>query len=95
VFVQERCGDEGDGGVKVHGQLPAIDIGARDKGQEAVDTGHLVDDLEESNNLRAGAKGHFLEESLGIHVSRRGVDSGLSVDVPSGAESRASAKAPS
>lgn len=69
MLVQKNCGEKSGGRVEVHGQLPAIDAGACKQGEESVESGHFVDDLEVSDDFGAGAKGHHLEEVLQSRVS--------------------------
>ena len=66
MSVEECCGDQGNRGVEVHGQLPSVDVCARDEGEQSVDARHLVDDLQEGDDFGASAEGHFLKESLRI-----------------------------
>lgn len=70
MLVQVDGGDEGDGGIQVHGELPAVDCGACKEGKEAIETGNFVDDLQVGDDLCAGAQRHALEEILS-RVRRR------------------------
>lgn len=64
VLVQIDGGDEDHGRVEVHGQLPPVDGGAGQESKQAIQPGHFVDDLEEGDDLGAGAQRHLLEEFL-------------------------------
>lgn len=69
VAVEEACREQREGRVNVHGQLEAVDRGARDDGEQPVDTRDFVDNLQVGDDLRASAQGHALEKCLQFIVS--------------------------
>lgn len=64
--------EEDNDGVDVHGQLQRRDVVAGREGQDAVETGDLVDENGEDDQLDAGAQRHGVEESLQALVSPGG-----------------------
>lgn len=65
VGGEEGGEDEGREGVEIHRKLEGGEVVTSQEGEEPVETGELVDEGGEGNELGAGAEGHQVEERLG------------------------------